>query len=656
MLIHSSMNKLNASNKPIVILIMLLCIMSFSFPILANEANNPDASPVSKKEKSKPKPTEQSTTDINQLKLTLSSIELADEKLAFLMEKKSETAYWDVHQQAEFYVLLAIEQEAVDQLDNAYDSYSHIVSMLEREPISDLLVIAYIERSFIKYLQTNVKADYCPDREHALGLARQLNSPDTLVKALTQSAFCYADVDIFEEGLSRLDEALMLAKKHQFTANRQAMIYNSTGAIYRANGLHKYAYEYFREAYNLWRSVDDHQDVFNMLHNMVGESIKVSDWEQAEIAVAGLFDLARQHPEFDDFMFFAHHNAGRSYFFKQDFQRAVEHLHSALQLKAQTNETFFIDITIGYLSLSYMQQNEVDKAFEMASQFIHSNSYQSSPKFLQTSVLALDKFAQKDYQNSFNILLTSLGNERKTYASIMDKDVIYSSLEHSAKVAEYEVKILENQLSINLLKLKSEIDKQQISKLSLTVTALIIAVLLVMMAFLVQSRRFFKRRSQTDYMTGISNRRYTMEQGNKLFALAKKRNEPLAVIIFDIDKFKIINDTYGHAVGDLAIKATASKARHWFKKSDILGRIGGEEFLLILPNTDLDQAVEVAERLRISIEQHQFKFNDITLEFTISLGVSIKHDDSDNLAQMIKAADAGLYKAKNSGRNQVFSA
>nr|WP_283108236.1 GGDEF domain-containing protein [Shewanella electrodiphila] len=176
------------------------------------------------------------------------------------------------------------------------------------------------------------------------------------------------------------------------------------------------------------------------------------------------------------------------------------------------------------------------------------------------------------------------------------------------------------------------------------------------MAFLVQSRRFFKRRSQTDYMTGISNRRYTMEQGNKLFALAKKRNEPLAVIIFDIDKFKIINDTYGHAVGDLAIKATASKARHWFKKSDILGRIGGEEFLLILPNTDLDQAVEVAERLRISIEQHQFKFNDITLEFTISLGVSIKHDDSDNLAQMIKAADAGLYKAKNSGRNQVFSA
>nr|WP_283104564.1 GGDEF domain-containing protein [Shewanella olleyana] len=176
------------------------------------------------------------------------------------------------------------------------------------------------------------------------------------------------------------------------------------------------------------------------------------------------------------------------------------------------------------------------------------------------------------------------------------------------------------------------------------------------MAFLIQSRRFFKRRSQTDYMTGISNRRYTMEQGSKLFAAAKKRNEALAVIIFDIDKFKTINDTYGHAIGDLAIKATASKARNWFKKSDILGRIGGEEFLLILPNTDLEQAVEIAERLRLSIEQHQFSFNDIKLQFTVSLGVSVRHTETGSLADMIKCADTGLYKAKNSGRNQVFSA
>ena len=636
-----------------VSVISLLSVMTLSSPVLAGDSLSTETVVEGSNEA---RIEESLEKDIEQLNLKLSGIETTDARLTFLLEQKVKIEDWSILEKAKFYHVLAIEQEANEQLDDAYASYNDAILILETEPVSDMLVTSYIERSYIIYLQTNAQATYCPDREHALTLARQLNSPDILIKALTQSAFCYADVDRFEEGLSRLDEALILARKHQFTANRQAMIYNSTGAIYRSNGLHKYAFEYFREAYNLWRSVNDYQDMFNMLHNMVGESIKVSDWETAEINVAALFELAEQHPEFNDFLFFAYSNAGRTQFFQQNFDQAIEHLEAALQIKGTTKETYFIDLIYGYLSLSYMQQNHADKAFEMASLFINSNSYQSSPAFLQTSVLALEKFAVQDYQQSFNLLLNSLGNERKTYASMMDKDVIYSSLEHSAKVSEYEVQILENQLSINLLKLKSETDKQQISKLSLLVTALIIAVLLVIMAFLVQSRRFFKRRSQTDYMTGIANRRYTMEQGNKLFTAAQKHNEPLAVIIFDIDKFKTINDTYGHGIGDLAIKATASKARNWFKKRDILGRIGGEEFLLILPNTNLDQAVDIAERLRLSIEQHQFQFNDIKLQFTVSLGVSVKLDDTESLAQLIKCADTALYKAKNNGRNQVFSA
>ncbi|MCL1066400.1 GGDEF domain-containing protein [Shewanella olleyana] len=638
-------------------IIALLSCMALSCLVFAGDAQATEVLVDTEVEgKSEVRIEDKLEKNIELFKLKLSLIEVTDARLTFLLDQKAKIAGWSIQEQAKFYHLLAIEQEAMEQLDNAYASYNDAIAILEAQPISDMLVISYIERSYITYLQTNSKAGYCPDREHALTLARQLNSPDILVKALTQSAFCFADVDLFEEGLSRLEEALLLARKHQFTANRQAMIYNSTGAIYRSNGLHKYAYEYFHEAYNLWRSVNDYQDMFNMLHNMVGESIKVSDWRTAEINVAALFELAEQHPEFNDFLFFAHSNAGRNQFFQQNFEQAIEHLEAALRIKDSTKEVYFINLIYGYLSLSYMQQSHADKAFEMASLFINSNSYQSSPMFLKTSVLALEKFAKQDYQDSFNLLLKSLGNERKTYASMMDKDVIYSSLEHSAKVAEYEIQILENQLAINLLKLKSETDKQQISTLSLLVTALIIAVLLVIMAFLIQSRRFFKRRSQTDYMTGISNRRYTMEQGSKLFAAAKKRNEALAVIIFDIDKFKTINDTYGHAIGDLAIKATASKARNWFKKSDILGRIGGEEFLLILPNTDLEQAVEIAERLRLSIEQHQFSFNDIKLQFTVSLGVSVRHTETGSLADMIKCADTGLYKAKNSGRNQVFSA
>ncbi len=616
---------------------------------------------------------------LDSVKQALDKFTAPEEKLEYLQQAQQHHS-WNPIDNAHIFNLIAIEQEALDKLDDAVESYSLAIQSAEQVATSDILVISYIERSFIKYLQVNDKERYCPDREYALELARAIDSPIVLSKALTQSAFCYTDTQVFEQGLQRLEEALLIAKKHHFPPNKQAMIYNSTGAIYRSNGLHKYAYEYFNEAYRLWSEVDDIQDMFNMLHNLVGEAIKMSDWEAAEIHVVGLFDLAKRHPEFNDFLFFAYFNAGRLSYYNNDHELAIERLQNAKQLSSTTNEQYFIGLMYAYLALAHMQQEQPELAYEAADVFINSNTFTASSSFLKTSIMALKQFSEQEYLSSFNLLMSSLNHERLTYASIMDKDVIYSSLEHNSKVAEYEIQILENQLAINLLKLKSETDKQQISQLTLIVTSLIIVVLLVATAFLIQSRRFFKRRSQTDYLTGISNRRYTMEQGNRLFSLALKRAEPLAVIIFDIDKFKMINDTYGHHIGDLTIKAAARKARNWVKKTDVLGRIGGEEFLLILPNTNIDQAVEVAERLRNSIEQQTFTFDHVEVKFTISLGVTvsqlsevdgvvIEHSEQDELAEqdlgteesldslskMIKRADAGMYKAKQNGRNQTFS-
>ncbi|WP_144209517.1 tetratricopeptide repeat-containing diguanylate cyclase [Shewanella donghaensis] len=591
---------------------------------------------------------------IGKIKLDLKQFDHAQDKLDYLQQQQL-LARLSKLEQAELWNLIAIEQEALDQLNKAILSYTEAINIAETEPISDILVISYIERSFIKYLQSNDTSQYCPDRDIALDLARQIDSPKVLAKALTQSAFCYADTNVFEKGLQRLEEALIIAKHNDFTPNKLAMIYNSTGAIYRSNGLHKYAYEYFNEAYKLWGTVNDIKDMFNMQHNMAGSSANMSDWDAAQVHISILFELAKQNPNFKDFMFFAEFNAGKVNFFQQKYDVAIDHLTAATRLQNTTNEKFFVGTAYGFLALSYMQQQQTELAFEAASQFLHSAAFESSSPFLKTSILALEKFSTQDYLESFNVLLSSVNHERETYASAMDKDVIYSSLEHSAKVSEYEIQILENQLSINILNLKSETDKQRISKLSLIVTSLIIAVLLVITAFLIQSRRFFKRRSQTDYLTGIANRRYTMEQGDIIFAAAKKKNQSCAVIIFDIDKFKRINDTYGHSIGDLAIKYTARKAKNWVKKSDILGRIGGEEFLVILPKTDLDTALDIAERLRESIEQQTFQFDDVNIQFTISLGVAVIDSDSSSLDQLVQKADNALYKAKNNGRNQVVS-
>ncbi len=161
-----------------------------------------------------------------------------------------------------------------------------------------------------------------------------------------------------------------------------------------------------------------------------------------------------------------------------------------------------------------------------------------------------------------------------------------------------------------------------------------------------------------DALTGIPNRRYFMEEAARLIALAQRHGSNLAFIMLDIDHFKKINDLYGHAVGDEVIKKTTRLMQSVLRASDLIGRLGGEEFAVILPYSDLANAVKIAEKLRLAISEssHNFAIADnlaehIDVKWTVSLGATdmlLK----DQLSGMSKRADDALYSAKNNGRNQ----
>ena len=135
-----------------------------------------------------------------------------------------------------------------------------------------------------------------------------------------------------------------------------------------------------------------------------------------------------------------------------------------------------------------------------------------------------------------------------------------------------------------------------------------------------------------------------------------KTDFKLKLIQFDIDNFKEINDKYGHHIGDLAIKSLANKAKSSIKKQDLVGRIGGEEFLIVLPNTSEQEAVAISERLRHSIAEKTFTFGNIEINFTISLGVSEIGPSSSALQDLVMQADKALYQAKFFGKNKVYLA
>ncbi len=171
-----------------------------------------------------------------------------------------------------------------------------------------------------------------------------------------------------------------------------------------------------------------------------------------------------------------------------------------------------------------------------------------------------------------------------------------------------------------------------------------------------QQGEVYRYQAITDALTGISNRRYILEEGERAFHRTRRYHLPLSVIMIDIDHFKQINDTYGHATGDVTLRMLADTCQRSARDVDLIGRLGGEEFLLILPETPLSGAVRLAERLRQAVERTQIEAdNGTSVSITASMGVAAYHWDK-QLQDLLDRADAALYRAKELGRNQVVVA
>jgi diguanylate cyclase (GGDEF)-like protein len=158
----------------------------------------------------------------------------------------------------------------------------------------------------------------------------------------------------------------------------------------------------------------------------------------------------------------------------------------------------------------------------------------------------------------------------------------------------------------------------------------------------------------TDSLTGLSNRRSAMDQLQQIWSATTRSGMSLSLIVLDIDHFKQINDTYGHAVGDIVLRETAEILRMSARRGDNISRIGGEEFLVICPNTDIKAAMQAAERLRIALESNPIKIGreEKTLTITASFGVSTKQTSTADVDALVNTADLALYAAKQAGRNR----
>jgi diguanylate cyclase (GGDEF)-like protein len=159
--------------------------------------------------------------------------------------------------------------------------------------------------------------------------------------------------------------------------------------------------------------------------------------------------------------------------------------------------------------------------------------------------------------------------------------------------------------------------------------------------------------ARTDELTGLNNRRAFTELGRRALEQARRYSRPLSLVMFDIDHFKQINDTHGHAAGDQVLQAIAAAIVRTARVPDIPSRLGGEEFALLLPETDGPEAITLAERLRQEVTAVRVPYNGATLSFTCSFGVAARAEDVAVLDTLLSRADDALYRAKRQGRNRV---
>lgn len=170
---------------------------------------------------------------------------------------------------------------------------------------------------------------------------------------------------------------------------------------------------------------------------------------------------------------------------------------------------------------------------------------------------------------------------------------------------------------------------------------------------LLAAKMLAEERASQDELTNLYNRRAFFEQGKQLFRQAKRYQQLISVMMIDIDHFKNINDNHGHTVGDSVLKTIAGLLQKSIREVDILARIGGEEFAVILPQTGVEEASKLAERIRQCIEAAVIQHDALQIHVTASIGIAACMVEGDDLDRMLTKADDALYIAKKKGRNQV---
>jgi len=487
--------------------------------------------------------------------------------------------------------------------------------------------------------------------EQAVAVATRTRDDEMLAASLFARGYLLGLQGQYATGLADLKRGQALYEEldmpdHSLTAmNGIAILYNRMGDYAQARHMYDRALKVQRDA-GMYRE----QSV--TLHNLGRAHENLREWDAAQAAFEESYEISRQlnYPRGEAYALrglAAVKNA------KGDPNGALQTLEQAMALQRQTPDARLnaqIELARGIALRRLRQLSASAEALQAALQVFRQADSLSELRATYGELAAV--FTDMgNWREGYSYLLHAQETSERMFRNQTDQRFATLKVEFDTAAKEKENALLLRENAANQLALA---EGQRARNLQRTVIILtvVLAVLLATLAWHQwRSTRRMRTLAMTDELTGVPNRRAVL---SKLAPLLQQPNPPsCAMLIIDIDHFKSINDQHGHAEGDEALKAVARELREDVHEPAFIGRLGGEEFVVVLPGVDFDKASRLAERFResvMSIDTRRW-LNDRRI--TVSIGLTMARPNGDTLSTMLQRADAALYDAKRSGRNCV---
>jgi len=493
----------------------------------------------------------------------------------------------------------------------------------------------------------------------ALTLVEGANFPDVEGDILNNLGMLYHEMGDLDRSLEYLSQALEISDEDRNPEGLGHTL-NSIGLVYRELNQLETAMEYLNRAYIIHRRTDNRRGMADALNNM---GVIYQQQGRADLALQYYRQSVQLEEELNNRAGIAEglNNMGEASAILQESDDALLYFRQAADLFAELGDLIGeADVRIN-LARQFRRDGRLDEALETGNQAIRLTEgiTNHSLKLKIFAEMATIHAASGDFQEAYNMLASYMSLAGQVQVERADRRA--SDLEARLKVREMdrEITLLQQQQS----------HQRSLIRMGLTALLLLIAVtLLLVLAYrgkaranrlireanmeLMQARDDLHRLARVDPLTGLYNRRAMTERLGQERIRFERTGRTFSLVLGDIDHFKSVNDEYGHACGDDVLTGVSRVYRESIRRQDAVARWGGEEFLILLPETSLEGARVVAEKIRITLEEMTFPAGDLDVSVTMTLGVTVF--DGDSVGETLRRADAALYEGKRAGRNRVI--